>query len=30
VLLGIYVVSALLLGVPEARTVWQRLPMFRR
>ena len=30
VLLGVYVVSALLLGVPEARTVWQRLPMFRR
>lgn len=30
VLLGIYVLSALLLGVPEARTVWQRLPLFRR
>ena len=30
VLIGVYVLSALLLGVPEARTVWQRLPFFRR
>ena len=30
VLLGVYVLSALLLGVPEARAVWQRLPRLRR
>lgn len=30
VLLGVYIVAALLLGVPEARTVWQRLPFLRR
>ncbi len=30
VLLGVYVLAALVLGVPEARTVWQRLPLFRR
>lgn len=30
VLLGVYVVAALLLGVPEARTVWQRLPLIGR
>lgn len=30
VLLGVYVVAALLLGVPEARTVWRRLPLLRR
>ena len=30
VLLGVYVIAALLLGVPEARTVWQRLPLLRR
>ena len=30
VLLGVYVLAALLLGVPEARTVWRRLPFFRR
>ena len=30
VLLGVYVLAALLLGVPEARTVWRRLPFLRR
>ena len=30
VLLGVYAASALLLGVPEARTAWQRLPLARR
>ena len=30
VLIWVYVLSALLLGVPEARTVWQRLPLLRR
>ena len=30
VLLGVYVAAALLLGVPEARTVWQRLPLVGR
>ena len=30
VLLGVYVLAALLLGVPEARTVWRRFPFFRR
>ncbi|MDE2839926.1 MAG: murein biosynthesis integral membrane protein MurJ [Chloroflexota bacterium] len=30
VLLGVYVVAALLLGVPEARTVWQRMPLIGR
>ena len=30
VLLGAYSGSALLLGVPEARTVWRRLPLIRR
>ena len=30
VLIGVYVLSALLFGVPEARTVWQRLPLLRR
>ena len=30
VLLGVYILCALLLGVPEAKTVWQRLPWFRR
>ncbi len=27
---GVYALSALLLGVPEARTVWRRLPLLRR
>lgn len=30
VLLGVYFVAAFLLGVPEARTVWRRLPLLRR
>ena len=30
VLLAIYVLAALLLGVPEARTAWRRLPFLRR
>ena len=30
VLLGVYVAAALLLGVPEARTVWRRLPLIGR
>ena len=30
ILLGVYVVSTLLFGVPEASTVWRRLPVFRR
>ncbi len=30
VLLGVYILAALLLGVPEARTVWRRLPFLRR
>jgi putative peptidoglycan lipid II flippase len=30
ILLGVYVVAALALAVPEAHTVWRRLPLIRR